>query len=80
LTGVKHYLDNEVLVPIIEGPQGNFWRINRLYEIAPALKTAIDAVIRELQRSDLGRVSTEAASTPIEEAATIFSATPQPEA
>ena len=81
LTGVKHYLDNEVLVPIVEGPQGNFWRINRLYEIAPALKTAIDAVIRELQRNDLGHVSTEATSASIDETAPpVFSASPQPEA
>jgi hypothetical protein len=81
LSAVKDYLDSEVLVPIIEGPQGNFWRINRLYEIAPALKTAIDAVIRELQRTDLGSVDTEATSSEtVETGSRVITAAPQPEA
>ena len=81
LTGVRNYLDKEVLVPIIDGPEGNFWQINRLYEIAPALKTAIDSVIRELQRTDLGSVNAEATSSAtIETGSRVITAAPQPEA
>jgi hypothetical protein len=81
LTGVKNYLDKEVLVPIIDGSEGNFWQINRLYEISPALKTAIDSVIRELQRADLGSVDIQAtSSTTVDTGSRVVSAAPQPEA
>jgi hypothetical protein len=81
LTGVKNYLDQEVLIPIIDGPEGNFLQINRLYEIAPALKTAIDSVIRELQRTDLGSVNAEVTSSAtVDTGSRVVSAAPQPEA
>ena len=78
---MKNYLDKEVLVPIIDGSEGNFWQINRLYEISPALKTAIDSVIRELQRADLGSVDIQAtSSTTVDTGSRVVSAAPQPEA
>jgi choline-glycine betaine transporter len=33
---------------------GNFWTINREYEIAPEISSACKSVIRELARTDLG--------------------------
>lgn len=80
LSGVKSYLNDNVVVPIIDGPEGNFWRINRVYEIAQPLTIAIDAVIDEMNRPDLGHSAPEAPVVSEESKYLVLEDSPQPEA
>lgn len=51
LTSIDGYMQNLINASVTPG---NFWTINREYEIAPEISSACKSVIRELARTDLG--------------------------
>ncbi len=51
LGSIDGYMQNLVNASVTPG---NFWTINREYEIAPEISSACKSVIRELERADLG--------------------------
>ena len=57
LESVKDYIETNLMVEVIDGEKGNFWKLNREFELREQLHEAVTTLTRELQRPEIGKTS-----------------------
>jgi hypothetical protein len=82
LESVQKYIEEHLMVEVLDGESGNFWKLNREFELRDQLHEAVTTLLRELNRDDLGKTEAKEkrASNPVSKATSVVRAPESPEA
>jgi hypothetical protein len=82
LESVQQYIEQHLMVEVLDGENGNFWKLNREFELRDQLHEAVTTLLRELKRDDLGKTEAKEkrAANPVSKATLVVEAPESPEA
>jgi hypothetical protein len=82
LESVQNHIEEHLMVEVLDGESGNFWKLNREFELRDQLHEAVTTLLRELRRDGLGKTEAKEkrAANPVSKATLVVEAPESPEA